>query len=198
MANVAANASSYAPSRSCCVEIGGAGAASQPASSVRSVPTSSARPSARATVVSASEQRDPTGRRNSAVCASANNAVALADAAAALGQSKSGDVRASISSDMGGALPSSPPAQAVRVSGWLYKSPSRLGPHVSKQIGRVDEEPEAAEDAPSAPSGRSKRLSSAAFLAASKRASSRLLSQSDSIPTPNDKRYFVLNGHDLR
>ena len=89
----------------------------------------------------------------------------------------------------------SPPAQSVRVSGWLYKSPSRVGPPGGRAASAggagATEENDAA-------GGLQRRLSTSLLAAGRSARLSLLPSQAEGIPTPQDKRWFVLDGHELR
>ena len=91
------------------------------------------------------------------------------------------------------------PAQSLRVSGWLYKSPSRLGPHLPKSSrDAVTSLEETASRVGSiggvsgtaGGDGRQRGLSAALI--------ARLPQPGSNISVPQDKRYFVLRGYDLR
>lgn len=99
----------------------------------------------------------------------------------------------------GGASTSAePPAEHVRVSGWMYKSPSRLGPPAGRLStvanASVGGQASAEADTDSSASGgkRSRRPSAAATLM------SMMPTQSETVPIPQDKRFFVLDGQELR
>ena len=75
------------------------------------------------------------------------------------------------------------------MSGWLYKSPSRVGPPAERAAGAEDH---------NAGGGLQRRLSTSLLAAGRSARLSLLPSQTEGIPTPQDKRWFVLDGHELR
>jgi hypothetical protein len=160
---------SYTPSRSCCVEVSTVPSRVGGASVP---PKASAPPRPREPPASALTD-----------CASGGEASSTFLRSAA-------ELASSPLSDAGAVEPSAA-AQSVRVSGWMYKSPGRLAP--SHTTGRDTDEPtEMVHRRPS-------RRLSATMLAAGRSASAKLLpSLNEGIPTPQDKRYFVLDGHDFR
>jgi hypothetical protein len=94
-------------------------------------------------------------------------------------------------------------SQSVRVSGWLFKSPSRLGPPAARKscVGGVGGGG-GTELSDGGIGGGQKRVSAASLLAVGRAASQRLSllggSSGESIPNPQDKRFFVLDGTELR
>ena len=182
------SAASYAPSRSCCVEF-----ASSPAASKQLA--------AQASAASGKVRAQPKPRvslpatRSENEAAEALNSAALAASASRLGAAAS---RADETESRAPASVLATEPRQLRVSGWMYKSPSRLGPPAAREGGGADGATAAADGGGGG--GKLKRISAASLLAAGRSASARLSllpTVHDGVPVPQDKRYFVLHGHEL-
>ena len=201
---------SFTPSRSCCVEVSTvssrAGGGTVPAkASVLPRPREPTQASAHAECGSGGEGTNSFLLTASDLASSPLSKVSKggstlskvskggAGACPSAGSSAAGAAGEAGDGGMAGAGAAEQPAaaQSVRVSGWMYKSPSRQSP-ASMSGGGADEPAEMVARRPS------RRLSTT-MLAAGRNASAKLLpSLNDGIPTPQDKRYFVLDGHDFR
>ena len=201
---------SFTPSRSCCVEVSTvssrAGGGTVPAkASVLPRPREPTQASAHAECGSGGEGTNSFLLTASDLASSPLSKVSKggstlskvskggAGACPSAGSSAAGAAGEAGDGGMAGAGAAEQPAaaQSVRVSGWMYKSPSRQSP-ASMSSGGADEPAEMVARRPS------RRLSTT-MLAAGRSASAKLLpSLNDGIPTPQDKRYFVLDGHDFR
>jgi hypothetical protein len=202
---------SFTPSRSCCVEVSTvssrAGGGTVPAkASVLPRPREPPQASAHAECGSGGEGTNSFLRTASDLASSPLSKVSKggstlskvskggAGACPSAGSSAAGAASEAGDGGVAGAGAAEQPAaaQSVRVSGWMYKSPSRLLAPASMSGGGADEPAEMVARRPS------RRLSTT-MLAAGRSASAKLLpSLNDGIPTPQDKRYFVLDGHDFR